>query len=181
MLTIWVSRLVGLSVGKLKSFRLIMCLHFRCRINLAHAPPSTTSPLQGCPTACTVPARVFDNPAQRLQRRSITASVLDSMLASHALHSGWWAAARRVFPPEFPTPYPPHTPPGCAPGLPSFAPRQASSKGSCPVSKQALSSGPPLLRGPRKSLLIGCVLCVGASENKLGTLAALQIKTTLPA
>lgn len=141
-----------------------------------HPPP---------PLLCKAAPRVALSPPrsliiQRLQR-SITASVLDSMLPSHALHSGWWAAAQRVFPPEFPTPYPPHTPPGCSPGLPSFAPRQASSKGSWPVSKQALSSGPPLLRGPRKSLVIGCVLCVGASENKLGTLAALQIKTTLPA
>lgn len=185
MLTIWVSRRVGLWVGKLKSFRHIMCLRLRCRMDLVHAPPSTTSPLQGCSTACIVPARVFDIPASLEVNHCFSSRLC--LLPTPSTRAGGRCSA--FFPPELPTPYPLHTPPGSPPGLPSFAPRQASSKGhECPVSKLArltflrgFPQGHPFPAVPEKSLVLGCVLCVGASKNKLGPLAVLQIKTILPA
>lgn len=138
-----------------------------------HPPP---------PLLCKVDLQLALSPPGSLiiQRlwRSITASVLGSAgfprpplglvggcsacfspRASHALattHASWLPSKPALF---------------CTPAGQLRAPRVSCIKASTAHFFQGLCSGPPLRRNPIKSLVRGCVLCVGASKNKLGTLS----------
>lgn len=68
-------------MSRLRSFRMVTCLHFRCgNRSLSRPHPLQPPSSQGCQTACVVPAPGFEKSSLLPGQRSITALVLHCFL-----------------------------------------------------------------------------------------------------
>ena len=118
LLEIWVLSTVGLWVGK------ELPDHHVWNGTCPPPPPSTSSPLQGCTTACTVPTRAFENADVSGEEVNHCSACLPRPV--HGLAGGRSASFCSQ---SFPCPTRSSRLSASPRGLSSFAPWQANSKG----------------------------------------------------
>lgn len=114
MPAIWVLSRVGLWVGKRKSSRIIMCLHFRCRNGTS--PRSTLHHLSFARLLDSLQSPPRSLIIQKSPVRSITALVVSSACLPRPLHGLAGREKPSLSPPpppfpQLPMPYPLHMPP----------------------------------------------------------------------